>query len=479
MARARSAGKAFVALKLGRTERSRDIMRSHTGVIADESWMYDLVLRQAGVVTANDVDDLLDRAQLLAQLPSERWAPAAGIAVMASSGGVAGMAADLCRRRRRGFGRSELARAWVRERIPGESASLNPLDLTGFVMRNRDLLLEIFTGYAEADGLDALVLCWWAGDGDEGWARTLLDPFADAAAKARVPLIVSPFEATAVGSWTQQYARSRSQLLSGAPFDAPGNSRVGEVATAPVVTHRRPPHHPSASPPALLETPAGAILGFADSMAVLREAGVPIAPFVLLPEGKEDDPEIAALGDLLVVKLADVPHRTEIGAVRLGVAPPDVPRTVGELRAIALAEGAPATVVVQPMIAGHAEAYIGIQASSELGPVLLLGRGGILLELARKVDGRVLPLDPGAARSLASEVASGVGTIRGQAPWPIEPLVDAVEAAGRLFEATATWLGSADLNPLVVTAEGVLAVDVLLVAQEGLSPSADDPVGNG
>ncbi len=479
VARARSAGKAFVALKLGRTERSRDIMRSHTGVIADESWMYDLVLRQAGVVTANDVDDVLDRAQLLSQLPSERWEPLRRIAVMASSGGVAGMAADLCAEE--GVALADLTplEQWVRERIPGESASLNPLDLTGFVMRNRDLLLEIFTGYAEAEGLDALVLCWWAGDGDEGWARTLLEPFADAAATARVPLIVSPLEATAVGSWTQQYGDRGLSFCRGLRSTLRAIRAVGEVATAPVVTQRRAPHHPSASPPALLETPAGAILGFADSMAVLREAGVPIAPFVLLAEGKEDDPEIAALGDLLVVKLADVPHRTEIGAVRLAVAPPDVPRTVRELRAIALAEAAPATVVVQPMIAGHAEAYIGIQAASELGPVLLLGRGGILLELARKVDGRVLPLDPGAARSLANEVASGVGTIRGQAPWPIEPLVDAVEAAGRLFEATATWLGSADLNPLVVTSDGVLAVDVLLVAQEGLSPSADDPVGNG
>jgi hypothetical protein len=118
------------------------------------------------------------------------------------------------------------------------------------------------------------------------------------------------------------------------------------------------------------------------------------------------------------------------------------------------------------MITGHGEAYIGVQASSDLGPVLLLGRGGILLELAGKVDGRLLPLGPGAGRSLASEVASGIGTIRGQAPWPLESLISAVEAAGRLWEASASWLGSADLNPLVVTADGVVAVDVLLVARE-------------
>ena len=92
--RALASGTAIVALKLGRTERSRDIMRSHTGAIADESWVYDLVLRELGVVTARDVDELLDQAQLLAQLPPERRQPVRGVAVMASSGGVAGVAAD-------------------------------------------------------------------------------------------------------------------------------------------------------------------------------------------------------------------------------------------------------------------------------------------------------------------------------------------------------------------------------------------------
>ena len=70
--RARSAGKAVLALKLGRTERSRQIMRSHTGAIADESWVYDMVLKELGVITARDIDELLDMAQLLTQVPPDR-----------------------------------------------------------------------------------------------------------------------------------------------------------------------------------------------------------------------------------------------------------------------------------------------------------------------------------------------------------------------------------------------------------------------
>ena len=70
-------------------------MQSHTGAIADESWVYDLVLRQAGVRHRDTTSTtLLDHAQLLAQLPPERRRPVRGVAVMASSGGVAGVAAD-------------------------------------------------------------------------------------------------------------------------------------------------------------------------------------------------------------------------------------------------------------------------------------------------------------------------------------------------------------------------------------------------
>lgn len=462
--RARAAGKGIVALKLGRTERSRAIMQSHTGAIADESWVYDLVLRQAGVVTARDIDDLLDQAQLLAQLPRDRWRPIKGVAVMASSGGVAGMAADLSVDE--GIELPDLAplESWVRERIPGEDGSLNPLDLTGFVMRDRDLLLEMFTGYAEADDVDALVLCWWAAEGDEGWSKVLLEPFAEVAAKVGKPLIVSPVEATSIGGWTPQFHEQGLAFCRGLRSTYRAIRALDAVAGAPAPVERPSLRPDSATVPTFIDSEAGRIVPFADAMALLEQAGVPVAPYVVLAGGIDDDPAIAGLGDRLVVKLADVPHRTELGAVRLGVAPADVPTAVAEMRSIAATHGVPATVAVQAMVAGHGEAFIGLQGRTDLGPVLLFGRGGILLEVARKVDGRLLPLVAGEAASVVDEVAGGVGDLRGQQAWPAEPLVAAVEAVARLWQTTGSWLTSADLNPLVVTADGVVAVDALLLA---------------
>lgn len=462
VARARRAGKAILALKLGRTERSRDILRSHTGAIADESWVYDLVLGQLGVQTARDIDELLDMAQLLAQLPPEDWRPVRGVAVVASSGGVAGVAADVAEEAGIVLPPVEELADWVAATIPGEG-SRNPLDMTGFVMRDPVLLEELFARYGTAPSIDALVLCWWAAEGDEGWSRVLLEPLRNAAAQASVPIIVSPVEATAVGSWTAEF--SELAFCRGLASTYRALRALGGAATAPPArSATAPPVDAGAPRPELI----GSMLPFAAAMDLLADAGLPVAPFTILEEGTDDDPHLRRLGDELVVKLADVPHRTELGVVRVGVAARDVAAVVRDLRRIAAEHGAPGTVAVQGLVRGHGEAFLGIQARTDLGAIALLGRGGVLVELTGGTAGRLLPLDEPDAVALVDEVAGPAAwaRLRGQAPWAPGPLVEAVEALERVWERTRHWLGSADINPLVVTEDGVVAVDALLLAAE-------------
>jgi acyl-CoA synthetase (NDP forming) len=334
-------------------------------------------------------------------------------------------------------------------------------------MRDRDLLVELFEGYANAEGVDLLLLCWWAGAGDEAWSRTLLEPFADVAERASIPLVVSPVEATAVGDWTrplQERGVSFARGLRSAYRAARALDRMAQSApsTRPPIARRGAP----TEPPPLVATAAGAIVPFAEAMELLRSAGIVVAPFVVLAAPHDDDPAITALGEHVVVKLADVPHRTELDAVRVGVARGDVPLVARELRAIARAQGAPEDVAVQAMISGIGEAFVGLHARTDLGPIVLFGVGGVLVELTGSVDGAMLPLTPRAADRLVERVAGDAvfTRIRGQTPWDAAPLADAIEAVGRLWERHGSWLASADLNPLVVTADGAVAVDALLVA---------------
>jgi acetate---CoA ligase (ADP-forming) len=202
-------------------------------------------------------------------------------------------------------------------------------------------------------------------------------------------------------------------------------------------------------------------------MRLVADAGIPVAPFVVLDRADDDD-RIDTLGSHVVVKLADVPHRTELDAVRLGVARAAVPAVARELRAIARAHDAPETVAVQATVAAQGEAFAGLLSRTDLGPVVLFGLGGVLIEVTGRVDGRRLPLRPGAAEQLVDDVAgpAAFARLRGREPWSPGPLVAAIEGVAELWRRHGSWLRSADLNPLLVTADGVCAVDTLLVADQ-------------
>jgi acyl-CoA synthetase (NDP forming) len=462
VARARRAGMSVLALKLGRTDRARKIMQSHTGSIAGESWVYEVAFAEHGIVSARDIDDLFDRAQLLAQLPADRHSAIRRIGIITTSGGVAALATDVADSEGLELPTLEELAPWVRERVPGDT--VNPLDLTGFVMSQPDVMRELFDRYAGA--VDALVLAWWLGEGDEAWSTTLLDPFAAAAVEHSIPFVVSPVEATSLGPWVDAW-RERGLVFTRGLRSLYRATAALQTGTSYRVAATKSHVTPVGSPPPLINTPAGRIVRFADSMRLLSEARLPVAPWCVL--GEDDDPSAAVhLGSRLVVKLADVPHRTESGAVLVDVPPWQLHEAVDRLRRLARVQDLPLDVAIQAMIPGFGEAFAGVQARSELGPLVLFGLGGVLVEVSGRVSGRFLPLDLEAAESLVEEVAGAhvFSGLRGTRTWPITPLVEAVMALDGLWRANGAWLASLDVNPLIVTETGVVAVDALFIAAD-------------
>jgi acyl-CoA synthetase (NDP forming) len=470
VAAARESGKPVIAVKLGRSDRAREIMQSHTGAIADESWVYDVAFREHGVLAARDIDDLLDRAQLFVQLPRIRHRRIDRIGMISTSGGVAAIATDIAADVGAPLPPLTELEDWVRERVPGDT--INPLDLTGFVMTKADLMQEVFEKYASS--VEALVLGWWTGDADEGWSKMLLEPFASVAERSDVPFIVSPVESTGVGDWVSEW-RPRDLVFT---RGIESTYRSIDAMTQFVSAEIRPAVESSAveqsTAPDFVQSDAGPIVPFAAAMEMLVFAGIAVAPYVVLDEGEVEPSvvnraDVAALGDSLVVKLADVPHRTELDAVRVGVAPSELVGAVTELRSIAHKNAVPETVVVQAMVAGHSEAFAGLQCGTKLGPVALLGVGGVLVEVSNRVAGRFLPIDDATAIDLANEVVAPVSELRGQRDWPQDRLAGVVRSLDLLWARNASWLDAADINPLIVSEDGVVAVDVLLIGRDGAS----------
>jgi hypothetical protein len=169
------------------------------------------------------------------------------------------------------------------------------------------------------------------------------------------------------------------------------------------------------------------------------------------------------------VKLADVAHRTEHRAVIVGVEAPALPDAVASLRRIAASDGLPATVVIQPQLSSHGEVFIGLKGASELGPVVAFGLGGVFVEVLRRVSGRLAPLDAQDAEEMIAEfddlgVADG---FRGSPPWNRSLLVEVLVRAGQLVAGGRDWIESLDINPLIQTDDGFVAVDCACFAAPG------------
>lgn len=135
-ARARAAGKPIVAIKLARTERTQRMARSHTGTLTGDAWVYEQAFRQAGILTAEEIDELADRVQLLEQLPRSQWSPVRGLFVFTGTGGFAAMAGDLAEAE--GVDIPEVPRLseFIGTVVPGATVP-NPLDATGFLTPGR------------------------------------------------------------------------------------------------------------------------------------------------------------------------------------------------------------------------------------------------------------------------------------------------------------------------------------------------------
>ncbi|CAB4924817.1 unannotated protein [freshwater metagenome] len=463
--RAEAAGKPLVALKLGRSQRGSEIATSHTGALTGEAWIYDAALRQHGIAIAVDLVDLLDRATLLAQLPPERWSPVRGLAVISLSGGWSAMASDVCADEGVELPAVLDLRDAINEVVP-ERVTVNPLDMTGFAMGRPEVVRSLLDIYDASPEIDAILIQWFVDETAEAPGAAIIEAATEAAGVLKTPIFIGSIEDGHPGPWTRALPAQGVGVGRGLRSTVRGLQTMGEAvrragrAAAPV----RPTMAPVAHPSVVVNSSAGPMLRFGAAMELLADAGVPVAPYTIVDGTGAATP---AFEGPYVVKLADVPHRTEIGAVRLNVSADGLGGVIGELRALAAEHSLPADVVVQPMLPLDGEAFAGLQADGGLGPVVVCGVGGILVELLGRVAGRLAPVSEIDAEELLDELAdTGVfDGIRGGRGWDREQLEQILTRLGDLAIA-APWISSLDVNPLGLGPDGFVALDGLCLVQD-------------
>jgi len=468
-ARARAAAKPIVAIKLARTERTQRMAVSHTGTLTGDAWIYEQAFRQAGILRADEIDELADRVQFLEQLPRSQWSPVRGLFVFTGTGGFASMAGDLADAE--GVDIPEVPRLseFIGSVVPGATVP-NPLDATGFMNSRPEVVEAIMTTYLSAPEFDANIFLNQFAEWDVT-SRRGAATFAErtrAAGPQAGPTIIAPLAGNG-GRWMDdlrsEYGVAIGNGLRGCLRGL--STMAAFMRSRPDAAIRDPATVATIPPPAVaaVDGDAGPMLPFAATMDLLAAAGVPVASYHLV-----HDPADAAsvpFAGPYVTKLADVAHRTEHGAVRLGITAGKLADAVAELRELARRRGLPEVVAVQQMIDGQGEAFIGIRACSELGPVVAFGLGGVFVEILGRVGGRLAPFTRADAAELIAEfsdlgVLSGV---RGRRPWDTDALAAILVRAGQLAAAGREWIETFDINPLIFDGDGFVAVDGLCLVR--------------
>jgi len=192
------------------------------------------------------------------------------------------------------------------------------------------------------------------------------------------------------------------------------------------------------------------------------------------PERLTHSPEEAAaaaeaIGFPVVVKVvsADIPHKTEVGGVKLGVRSTDEVREAYELVSNCSPRARLDGVLVARQVFAVADLIVGVKQDDHFGPVLLVGLGGIFAEAIHDVSVRLPPIDEETAQEMLSELR-GVEVLRGARGRPVADLAAVARvlvALGDLALDLNARLVELDVNPLFALPDGALAGDALVVLQ--------------
>lgn len=452
--RARSTGVPVVALKTGSSAAGARLTISHTASLAGADAVVDAYFRRIGVARVRSVPVLIETLKLL-----HLGGPLAGrdIASMSCSGGEAALIADAVEPHGltfRALGPAQVAA--VAATLPVLVAISNPLDYHTFSWANQAALTETFAAMMAARfDMTLLILDFPRTDRcrDADW---------DAAAQALIAAARrTGRRAGIVASLPESMPEARAEALAAAgivPFLGIEEA-LAALAAAADAGRPAPGFDIAPSRPAIGR---GAVLTEWDGKRVLAGYGVAVPAGCLVRTAAEAVAAAAGLGYPVALKAIGraIAHKTDIGALKL-----DLRHEAAVSAAADALIGIGDALLVERMVPGAvAELIVGIDRDPGFGPYLVLGSGGILVELVG--DRRLLLLpasrDEIEAAILSLKVATLLKGYRGKPAGDVAAVVDAVLAIQRLALDQGDRLLELDVNPLMVCPHGAVAADVLI-----------------
>ena len=461
--RARACGKLVVAIKVGRSAAAARSVAAHTGGIAGDDRAVSAALRSAGILRVDTPEELLVTAGVALALGGGRSGPGGALAAIAISGGACGLIADAADRH--GLELAELSDVTTQQ-MAGPIAAFghgtNPLDVTGAVM-SRPEILETALRALRGDPAVQTVLCQVPLP-EHRTAES--DALLEALARASKPDPGRADVLIASGNEVSLSASARECLREfGLPF-AWGNAEHLVAAVVRLGTRRSDPPQPAnlGAPVAVPGRPRIGIWSEADGRLLLTENGVPVVPGTMVRDGESAARAGELYGEAAVKAVSSsLIHKSDIGAVRLGVLGADQMRASFDAVSAAAGQREP-TVLITPMRRGGIELLVGVVRDVQWGLLLAVGLGGIWTEILDDASVRRLPVDRAEVARMLDELRGRrlLHGYRGGPPADLDTVAAVICRVGALAAGIGDELESLEINPLYVRGAEVEALDVTI-----------------
>ena len=455
---ARELGKPIVAIKTGRSKVGQKMVVSHTASLAGSDDLVSALFERLGVARVDSLEALMEALKVLHVL-----GPLNGgrIGAMSTSGGDLTLLADAMGPDLTLPPLSEKVAQRLRGTVHERVVAANPFDYQMFNWDDEDHMAQKFSAFLSEDFDVSLCLLDYPredlcdqsswGGAERGFVRAAKQTGTKAA-------VLATFSDTITESVAARLMKESVALLAGIDDGISGIQAAVDIGAA----WSRPPCPPLLTSCGPRQDGPVKVLDEAESKDLLSRCGVPV------PSGRvvrSTGEAVAAAGELgypVVVKALGVAHKTEVGGVSLGLgSAEEVSATVMGMA------GLSDSYLIEKMVDGVvAELIVGVACDDQFGRYLLVGGGGILVELMKDSASLLLPItQEQVLRALGQlKCAPLLNGFRGAPPADLRAAADVILSVAGLVENDPSSIIELDINPLMLLAQGqgVVAADALI-----------------
>ena len=468
--RALELGKPIVCIKVGSSEVGQKAAASHTAALTGSDTPYQTLFNQRGIIRVDEIQDAINFAVMMERI--KKIPEDTNLGVITTSGGAGILLADKAEEYNLKLPElDQKTREVVEENIPVYGSSLNPVDVTAQVINEPDNFKNVLQVMANNPGIDGIVIVismiygasgatmakcivemkektdtpiivtWPAGD------RLMKDNF-DILTEGYIPWYKSPEQAVKTLGSAMKYGKLRKKV---AGYKKLADIKANKEVLQAIDAKDRYSEH--------------------DAKEILDKYGLPITREKVVNSSEEAVQYASELGFPVVLKIdsPDILHKTEVGALKLNLnsaqevedAYNTIMQNVKKHKPDASLNG----ILVQEMVKGGKEMIVGIN-ESRFGPMVMVGLGGIFVEVLKDVSYRIAPFTREEGLQMLEELKGYkiLTGVRGEEPSDIESLVDMLVKMGQFAFEFEDKISELDINPVMVMpkGKGVKIADALI-----------------